>query len=150
MDLAAASKDLTYHRDQIETEADRTNDRHSLLRMTERKLHLVIKTAQHDAWHLPVITLEAEHGSLRGACEALLQNTVDESTRTYTIGNCPSSVLPPLATAPNQTSFVMRALLVSDQASFTNAVKDFAWVTADELPEVLDADVANQVQKITF
>ncbi|KAJ8754857.1 hypothetical protein K2173_015369 [Erythroxylum novogranatense] len=126
------------------TEADKTNDKKSLLRALDRRLYLLLygnaygSQSGHPVWHFPEKVYESED-TMRKCAESALNSVLGDLSHTYFVGNAPMGHMVVQPNNIGQDSGYKRFFFKS-QVIGTNKFKignceDFIWVTKDELLE---------------
>lgn len=139
------------------TEADKTNDKHSLERHLPNSLFLVVKRNRADnAWQFPQGKILDTENNMRGVAERVLDRAGGKFRRWF-ISNAPIGYYcyeypEEIQKARNQYGakvFFYRAQLIAGSIKLeTKLYKDYAWVTKDELAEYFDEDMTEYLQAI--
>lgn len=136
------------------TEADRTNDRRSLNRALSRRLYLLIRGIPYGGvkdsfvWHFPE-KVYANEDSLRMCAEEAVKPFVSNPTDLYLVGNAPCGHLTYRLSEPSYKRFFFKSQLIAGKVHVKGKkIKDFAWVSKEELPEYLDPSDLEYMNKM--
>eukprot|EP00741_Cyanophora_paradoxa_P011185 tig00020554_g10805.t1 len=133
------------------TEADHKNDRKSLNRALQRRLYLIIKTEKAPdgpyEWHFPE-SYWKDGETMRQAAERTSDQWFGTEIDRFFISNAPSAHfkypyaqdLQKKLDAYGAKAFFYHAQLLDGEPELPKGVKDYFWVTRDELSEYLHPD----------
>ena len=117
-----------------EGEGDRTGDMRSLDRRLAQRLYLLVY--EDGRWQFPQQEWQAPE-SARGGLRRVIAASCGDGLETHQMGNAPIGHLPLLS---GDTLFLWRHLYVSGDVSVPEGL-DYAWLTRDELVELVDEDL---------
>ncbi|KAG0628943.1 hypothetical protein M758_1G064800 [Ceratodon purpureus] len=136
------------------TEADKTNDRRSLQRALTRRLYLLIRGIPYGGakdtpvWHFPEKEY-AKEDSLRLCAEEVIKPFVSDPKDVYFVGNAPCGHLHYRLSEPNYKRFFFKSQLITGKVQVKGKkIKDYAWVSKEELPEYLDPSDLEYMKKM--
>lgn len=150
-EIAAAAREETVERvgERI-TQADKTNDRHSLRRALDSKLYLVVKKNRQDySWQFPQIALPLdltnEQRMLRDIATEGVTTAIGKGAHIYMTGNAPAGVFSYPYSSDVQKSlnsygakvFFYRGYYVKGDVHRPSRYVDHAWVTKSELKDYI-------------
>lgn len=127
----------------IETEHDRNDDRHSLDRVQNDSLYLLVKHS-NGQWTLPQQSYDStkhQELSLETAARTVVTSIMGESLQVYTLGFAPVAMHrnePSTSTdATGSKLFVYHGVVVSGNVKLVGEYSDYAWITKSQLSEYL-------------
>lgn len=136
------------------TEADKTNDRRSLDRALTRRLYLLIRGTPYGGakdspvWHFPEKEY-AKEDTLRKCAEEVIKPFVNNPADVYFVGNAPCGHLHYRLSEPNYKRFFFKSQLIAGKVHVKGKkIKDYAWVSKEELPEYLDPSDLEYMKKM--
>jgi large subunit ribosomal protein L46 len=146
----AAKEEATVQKGSRITQADRTNDRTSLLRALDQKLYLVVKKNRKDhPWQFPQVPLPVdvtnETKQLRDFAGEGVTAAVGPSCRTWMTGNAPCGFYTYPFSQDTQKSldtygaklFFYRGYYIKGDVVRPSRYVEHAWVTKTELKEYI-------------
>ncbi|KAJ5366363.1 hypothetical protein N7541_000304 [Penicillium brevicompactum] len=142
------------------TEADQKNDQKSLNRLLSRTLYLLVQSKEGN-WKFPSSAVE-EGESLRLAAERTLSQSAGVNMNTWMVGYHPvgwHQFNPPRAKkgettevkAPGNKVFFLKSRIMAGQADLsvnTQNLKDFKWLSKDELPQYLNTQYYSNIKNM--
>ncbi|KAF7732057.1 54S ribosomal protein L17 mitochondrial [Apophysomyces ossiformis] len=133
------------------TEADRKNDIKSLDRSLQRTLYLIVHKPSdaQNPWQFPQGQLESNE-YLHEAAERRLKEECGPDMDVWFVGRQPITFYKHAAAkeegATGLKVFFMKARVYGGQVKPSKDVKDFAWLTKEELADYLSADYYNSIK----
>lgn len=131
------------------TKADENNDITSLDRKLDRTLHLLVKDDK-GSWVLPSfpVDIEPKEGkkALHETAEVGLRKIGGEDINTWTVSNTPAGVLQ----SEKDLQFLIKSHIIAGEFKLKdeNSIKEFAWLTKDEIKKAVDERYFNSIQYV--
>ncbi len=141
------------------TEADKTNDVHSLERALDQRLYLVVKrSAKSKHWQFPQILATDPDVTMREYTTQALHSVLPPTSRprVHHIAYTPSCHMEHVFTPAYQEKhdvygvkiFFYRIMLIKGEVKEVTQAVDYNWATIDELPQLLSPDYHKAVKPI--
>lgn len=140
------------------TEADKSNDQTSIERQLPRTLYLLVN--QENTWKFPAFNIESDAKPLHEIAEEGLRSVVGVNVNTWTVSSTPTAVLKynkdKLVESTDSSSDITREYLIKshiiagklDFQNGVNGVKEYKWLTKEEISELTSKDYYEQVNHL--
>ncbi|KAI0166649.1 39S mitochondrial ribosomal protein L46-domain-containing protein [Xylariaceae sp. FL1272] len=140
-----------------ETEADKTNDVHRLDRKLDRTLYLVVQHSDY-SWQFPAVDMSTQERLHETATRAL-ESAAGVNMNTWMVGRVPVAhvVKQPVFSEDTtmaqrgQKTFFLKGRIMAGQADLKNntmGLRDFNWLTKEELKTKFDSDYMHAVRNM--
>ncbi|KAK9457037.1 39S mitochondrial ribosomal protein L46-domain-containing protein [Dipodascopsis uninucleata] len=134
------------------TEADKKNDVHSLERKLDRSLYLLVTANGKSNWQFPTAEVLPSE-SLTTAAERMLTSMGGENMNTWIISNSPAVFHKDESNGADNSfvgskAFYLRSRIFAGKfvPQEGSGIKDFAWVTKNEIEDYVDPEYWNKIK----